>query len=125
VGIGKEVEIYLEDIKEAVSKRLEELNWDFVKMKRRGEKFNVDFFISRIARVVEDVLKRHLGEGVTCDKYLLMLEGQARLAVNCPVPGTEKRILVFMDPSFATEIDLGDVTYWIPPNEWKLKVEVY
>jgi hypothetical protein len=76
---------------------------------------------------VRDVLKRYLREGVTCSKSLWLLEGQARLAVNCPVPGTDKRILVSMDPGFMTEIDLklSDVALWIPLNEWKFKVEVY
>jgi len=123
------VEISVKEIKSAVLERLEELNWDFVEMKKRGEKFNVDFFVSRIAGAVEsavrDVLKRRLGREVACDKYLLVLEGRARLAVNCPVPGTEKRILVSMSPSFMTGIDLGDVAHWLSPIEWKLKVEVY
>jgi hypothetical protein len=125
------VVIDIEEIKEAVSERLEDLDREFVRMRERGEKFTVDFFLSNVASAVEsavrDVLKRYLREGVTCSKSLWLLEGQARLAVNCPVPGTDKRILVSMDPGFMTEIDLklSDVVYWAPLNKWNPKVEVY
>ena len=125
------MEVSIEEIKDAVSKRLSVLDKDFAEMKRRGERFTVEFFLSNVALAVEsavrDVLKRYLREGVTCGKSLWLLEGQARLAVNCPVPGTEKRILVSMDPNFMTEIGskFSDVALWIPLNEWKFKVEVY
>jgi len=125
------VEIDVKEIKDAVSERLEELDREFVRMRERGKRFTVDFFLSNVASAVEsavrDVLKRYLGEGVTCSKSLWLLEGQARLAVNCPVPGTDKRILVSMEPNFMTEIGLklSDVAHWIPLNDWKFKVEVY
>jgi hypothetical protein len=124
--------IDVEEIRWEVVKRLEELDRYFAEMRRRGERLTVEFFLSNVASAVEsavrDVLKRYLGrERVACDKSLWLLVGQARLTVNCPVPGTEKRILVSMDPNFMTEIDLkhSDVALWIPLNEWKFKVEVY
>jgi hypothetical protein len=116
------VEIDVKEIKDAVSERLDELDREFVRMRERGERFTVDFFLSNVASAVEsavrDVLKRYLGEGVACGKSLWLLEGQARLFVNCHVPGTDKRILVSMDPGFMTEIDLklSDVVYWAPLN---------
>jgi len=119
------------EIKKAVSKRLEELDRDFVEMKKRGERFTSDFFISRIALAVEgvvkDFLKRTLGEEVRCDKALWLLpEGQAKLVVNCPVPDGRK-VLVTMDPGLVSAIDLklGDVIYWIPLRKWDVDVKVY
>ena len=125
------MKISIEEIKDAVSKRLEDLDRDFVRMKERGEKFSSDFFLSRIALAVEgvvkDFLKRALGKEVTCDKALWLLpEGQAKLVVNCPVPDG-RRVLVSMDPGLVSSIDLklGDVVYWIPLRKWGVDVKVY
>jgi hypothetical protein len=125
------VEIDVKEIKRVVSERLGELDRDFVEMRKRGERFTSDFFISRIALAVEgtvkDFLKRILGGEVTCDKALWLLpEGRAKLVVNCLVPG-ERRVLVTMDPGLVSTIDLklGDVVYWVPLRKWSVDVKVY
>jgi hypothetical protein len=123
--------IDVEEIKRAVSERLNELDRDFVEMKKRGERLTTDFFLSRIASAVEGVVKgfvkRATGEDVSCDKSFwadLLLMKPLKLVVSCPVPGTERKVTVTVDAGFVAGIDskLGDVAYWVPLREWRVDV---